>query len=81
MMDFLLLFKEICSMITREQIYTMLMMNNRRDTFFSVFPTEIIKEISDYGQNPNSEIATALSCLQQLKLLHIGAAAELGLAA
>lgn len=48
-------------MITREQIYTMLMMNNRRNTFFSALPIEIIKNISDYGQNPNSEIATALN--------------------
>ncbi|MFU7598281.1 hypothetical protein ACM9VS_05550 [Legionella pneumophila] len=48
-------------MITREQIYTMLMMNNRRDTLFSALPIELIKEISDYGQNPNSEIAIALN--------------------
>jgi len=48
-------------MITREQIYTMLMMNKRRDTLFSVLPIEIIKEISEYGQNPNSDIAKALT--------------------
>jgi hypothetical protein len=47
-------------MITREQIYTMLMMNKRRDTLFSALPKELIKKISDYGQNPKSEIATAL---------------------
>ncbi|HAT8858222.1 TPA: hypothetical protein JBE16_07080 [Legionella pneumophila subsp. pneumophila] len=48
-------------MITREQIYTMLMMNNRRDTLFSALPIDIIKEISEYGQNPSSEIAKALT--------------------
>lgn len=48
-------------MITRDQIYTMLMMNKRRDTLFSALPIELIKEISDYGQSPNSEIATALN--------------------
>jgi hypothetical protein len=48
-------------MITREQIYTMLMMNNRRDTLFSALPIEIIKEISDYGQDPNNDIAKALT--------------------
>ncbi|MCL5272644.1 MAG: hypothetical protein M1486_04985 [Gammaproteobacteria bacterium] len=47
-------------MITRDQIYTMLMMNKGSDTFFSALPIELIKQISDYGQNPNSEIATAL---------------------
>jgi hypothetical protein len=48
-------------MITREQIYTMLMMNKRRDTLFSALPIEIIKEIGEYGQDPNSEIAKALT--------------------
>lgn len=48
-------------MITREQIYTMLMMKNRTNTFFSALPIEIIKEISDYGQNPNTKIAIALN--------------------
>lgn len=48
-------------MITREQIYTMLMMNKRRDTLFSALPIEIIEEISEYGQDPNSEIAKALT--------------------
>lgn len=48
-------------MITREQIYTMLMMHNRKDTLFSTLPIEIIKKISDYDPNPNSKIAIALN--------------------
>ena len=47
-------------MITREQMYTMLMMNKRSGTFFSALPIELIQEISDFNQNTNSEIATAL---------------------
>ena len=47
-------------MITRDQIYTMLMMKKRSDTLFSALPLDLIKQISDYGQNPNSDIATAL---------------------
>ncbi|HDV5785708.1 TPA: hypothetical protein RJD83_002686 [Legionella pneumophila] len=47
-------------MITRDQIYTMLMMRKRNGSFFSALPIELIQEISDYGQDPNSAIATAL---------------------
>ncbi|MDP3269697.1 MAG: hypothetical protein Q8M40_11735 [Legionella sp.] len=44
-------------MITREHIYYMLIMKKRSGTLFSDFPKDLIKEISDYGQNPQSEIA------------------------
>ena len=47
-------------MITRDQIYTMLMLRNRENTVFSNVPDELIQQISDYGQDPNSEIASAL---------------------
>ena len=47
-------------MITREQIYTMLLMQNRKDSVFSKLPTELIQEISDYGQAPKSDLAKAL---------------------
>ncbi|MBN9231419.1 MAG: hypothetical protein J0I93_11280 [Legionella sp.] len=36
------------------------MLKKRGDTLFSVLPIELIKEISEYGQSPNSDIATAL---------------------
>ena len=58
-MGFLLIIKEILPMITREQIYTMLMMKKHGDNFFSALPIELIKEISDC-EDPNSEIASAL---------------------
>ncbi|CDZ76348.1 hypothetical protein BN59_00616 [Legionella massiliensis] len=48
-------------MITREQIYTMLILRRRKGTVFSNLPTDLIKEISDYGQNPNSAIAKVLT--------------------
>lgn len=47
-------------MITREQIYTILMLRKRGNNFFSNLPMELIVEISDYGQDPNSDIAKAL---------------------
>lgn len=47
-------------MITRDQIKIMLMMRNRGNTVFSNFPEELLQEISEYGQAPKSEIATAL---------------------
>lgn len=47
-------------MITRDQIKIMLMMRNRGNNVFSNFPEELIQQISDYGQDPKSEIATAL---------------------
>lgn len=48
-------------MITREQIYTMLMLRRRKGTVFFDFPIDLIKAISEYGQNPNSDIAKALT--------------------
>jgi hypothetical protein len=48
-------------MITRDQIITMLMMSKRKDTLFFALPTEVINEISEHGQDPNSEIAKALT--------------------
>lgn len=47
-------------MISREEIYTMLILRQRQDTLFSTLPIELIQEISDYGQDPNSDIAKAL---------------------
>ncbi|MCL5272685.1 MAG: hypothetical protein M1486_05205 [Gammaproteobacteria bacterium] len=47
-------------MITRDQIKIMLMMRNRGNNVFSNRSEERREEISDYGQDPNSEIATAL---------------------
>src|SRR5438105_4814071 len=47
-------------MLTREQIYTILMLHKRGDTIFSQMPVDLIVELSDYGQDPNSTIATAL---------------------
>lgn len=47
-------------MITRDQIYTMLKLRNRENTVFSDLPDDLIREISDHGQAPNTGIATAL---------------------
>ena len=47
-------------MISREEIYTMLILRQRQETLFSTLPIELIQEISDYGQDPNSDIANAL---------------------
>ncbi|HHM2298112.1 TPA: hypothetical protein ACT9K7_001815 [Legionella pneumophila] len=47
-------------MLSREEVYTMIKLRNRNDTIFSKLPLEIIREISDFGQNPNSDIAKAL---------------------
>src|SRR3990167_8616031 len=47
-------------MLTREQVYTMLMLRNRENNILSVLPDELICQISDFGQDPDSEIAKAL---------------------
>lgn len=47
-------------MLSREEVYTIIKLRNRNDTIFSKLPLEIIREISDFGQNPNSDIAKAL---------------------
>ncbi|MGC1181356.1 MAG: hypothetical protein WA877_00205, partial [Legionella sp.] len=47
-------------MLTREQVYVMLMLRKRENTIFSTLPVELIQEISDFGQDPNSGIAKAL---------------------
>ena len=47
-------------MLNRSQIYTLLILRNREDTIFSQLPIELIREISEFGQNPNSEFATTL---------------------
>lgn len=46
-------------MLTREQVYTMLMLR-KHNTIFSMLPGDVIRNISDCGQEPNSEIAIAL---------------------
>ncbi|KTD63446.1 hypothetical protein [Legionella shakespearei] len=47
-------------MLSREEVYTMILLRNRNNNIFSKLPIEIILEISDFGQNPNSDIANAL---------------------
>ena len=47
-------------MLNRSQIHTMLMLRNREDNIFGKLPIELIREISEFGQNPNSEFATTL---------------------
>lgn len=47
-------------MLTHEQVYIMLMLRKRGNTIFSTVPLQLIKEISDFGQSPNSGIAKAL---------------------
>ena len=47
-------------MLTREQIYTMLMLRKREDNIFSVLPDELICHISDFGQDSKSDITKAL---------------------
>lgn len=47
-------------MLNRSQIYTLLMLRNRGDNIFSTLPVELIREISEFGQNPESSIAKAL---------------------
>lgn len=47
-------------MLTREQVYTLLMLRNREGNILSGLPDELICHISDFGQGPNSKIARAL---------------------
>src|ERR1700722_19776554 len=47
-------------MLSTNQINALLALHKRGDTLFSTLPTELIKEISAFGQNPNSDIAKAL---------------------
>lgn len=47
-------------MLTREQVYTMLMLRNREGNILSGMPDELTCYISDFGQDPNSEFAHAL---------------------
>lgn len=47
-------------MLTRDQVYTMLLLRKREDNIFSVLPDELICHISDFGQDPNNEIHRAL---------------------
>jgi hypothetical protein len=47
-------------MLSREEVYTMLMLRNRNNTLFSTLPIELIQEISNQDQDPNSTIAKAL---------------------
>ncbi|MCL5272275.1 MAG: hypothetical protein M1486_02990, partial [Gammaproteobacteria bacterium] len=47
-------------MLSREQIYTMLMLRNREGNFFSTLPLELIKEISTFDEGPSSDIGKAL---------------------
>ena len=47
-------------MISREEIYTMLILRNRQDSIFSTLPMDIIGEISSYSLDLNADIANAL---------------------
>ena len=47
-------------MISRDQIRTMLLLRKRENNFFYNLPLELIRELCDYGQDPNSDIAKAL---------------------
>lgn len=47
-------------MITREQVYTMLLMNQRNDNLFFKLPLEVIVHISDQNQGVDTDIAKAL---------------------
>ena len=47
-------------MLTREQLYTMLILRNREDNIFSVLPTELIDHIGNINNHPDSEINVAL---------------------
>jgi hypothetical protein len=47
-------------MLTREQVYNMLAWRKHANTLFFQLPEDVIKHISDFGQNPDSDIAIAL---------------------
>ncbi len=47
-------------MLTREQIYTMLLLRKRQNTPFSPMDIPLIQKISAYGQGPDSAITKAL---------------------
>jgi hypothetical protein len=47
-------------MLTREQVYTMLILRNRADNIFSFLPNDLIRHISDINPNPNGDINIAL---------------------
>lgn len=47
-------------MLTREQLYTMLMLRHREDNIFSVLPDELINHIGNINNHPDSEINVAL---------------------
>lgn len=47
-------------MLTKRQVYTMLVLRRRENNIFSVLPEEIIDYIGQVSQDPNSDIAKAL---------------------
>lgn len=47
-------------MISRDEIYTLLMLRNREDSIFSTLPMDVIGEISAYSLGLNADIAQAL---------------------
>ncbi|HEX4045888.1 MAG TPA: hypothetical protein VHZ76_09515 [Gammaproteobacteria bacterium] len=47
-------------MLTREQIYAMLMLRNYKGNIFFGLPNGLIRHISDFGQNPNNNVNSAL---------------------
>src|SRR5579862_1645049 len=49
------------SMLTREQVYNVLTWRKHANTLFSQLSDDVIKYISDFGQNPDSDIAIALN--------------------
>lgn len=47
-------------MLTRSQVYTLLLLRHRGNTLFSRLPIDLIRNISDFGQDPQSNFAKAL---------------------
>lgn len=47
-------------MISRDEIYTLLMLRNRQDSIFSTLPMDVIGEIGAYSLELNADIAQAL---------------------
>ena len=47
-------------MLNRRQIHTLLLIRNREGNMLSQIPPEIVREISEFGQDPNGDAATLL---------------------
>lgn len=47
-------------MLTREQVYCLMMLRTRGDNLFAPVPKDIIRYLSDFGQDPHNDIHVAL---------------------